>query len=149
MAQPVTARFGKFRVLLGNDATPTVYSAPCGFTSKALNLIKNLAEIEIPDCADPDAAVDLARDVQSKDWNISGEGLLAAGSVEAWLDAYDSSASVPVKVEIEFSSGTVTFVGHAHLSNFGMSAERAGRVTVSVEMQGDGALVKTSTIPGA
>lgn len=149
MAQPVTARFGKFRVLLGNDATPTVYSAPCGFTSKALNLIKNLAEIEIPDCADPDAAVDLARDAQSKDWNISGEGLLAAGSVETWLDAYYNSESVPVKVEIEFSTGTLTFTGRAHVNNFSMSAERAGRVTASVEMQADGGLVKTSTIPGA
>ena len=146
MAQPQTARFGKFRVLLGNSADPIVYAAPCGFMSKALNLLKNLSEISLPDCDDPDAPIVLGRDVQSLDWNVSGEGVLAASSVQTWLDAYMSADAIPVKIEVQFSSGTVTFTGRAHLANFSLGAEQGARVTVSVEMQGDGALVPASTI---
>ncbi|MCW0235280.1 MAG: phage tail protein [Ferrovibrio sp.] len=146
MAIPQTARFGKFRVLLGNGADPEVYAAPCGFTSKSLNLIKNLSDVAIPDCDDPDAAIALARDVQTNDWNVGGEGVLAAASVATWLDAYDSTESVAVKIEVQFTSGTITFTGNAHLASFGLGAEQGGRVTVSVDLQGDGPLTHASTI---
>lgn len=146
MAAPVTARFGKFRVLLGDGESPEVFAAPCGFTSKSLNLIKNLSDVSIPDCSDPDAPISLGRDVQNIDWNVSGEGVLAAASVATWLEAYESAESISVKIEVQFSSGTVTFTGKAHLASFGLGAEQGGRVTVSVEMQGDGALASTSTI---
>ncbi len=146
MAAPSTARFGKFRVLLGDGASPEIFTAPCGFTSKSLNLIKNLSDVSIPDCDDPDAPIALGRDVQNIDWNVSGEGVLAAASVETWLEAYESTESVSVKIEIQFSSGTVTWSGKAHLANFGLGAEQGGRVTVSVDLQGDGALTSASTI---
>jgi len=146
MATPQTARFGKFRVLLGNGADPEVFAAPCGFTSKSLNLIKNLSDVSIPDCDDPDAAIALGRDVQNVDWNVGGEGVLAASSVETWLAAYESSESVSVKIEVQFSAGTVTFTGNAHLASFGLGAEQGGRVTVSIDLQGDGPLTSASTI---
>lgn len=145
MAQPVTARFGKFRVLLGNTATPIVYAAPCGFTSKSLTLGKSLSEVSLPDCDDPDAPIVLGRDVESITSSISGEGVLAASSVITWLDAYESTDSVPVKVEIEFTGGTVTWTGLMHIESLEIGAEQGGRVTLNVSMQSDGALVRTDT----
>ena len=146
MAQPITARYGKFRILLGDGADPEVFVAPCGFTSKSLNLIKNLSDVSIPDCDDEDAAIALGRDVQNIDWNVGGEGVLAASSVDTWLAAYESTESVSVKIEVQFSSGTITFTGKAHLASFGLGAEQGGRVTVSVDLQGDGPLTVVSTI---
>lgn len=145
MAPPVTARFGKFRVLLGNTADPIVYSAPCGFTSKTLTLGKSLSEVSLPDCDDPDAPVVLGRDVENITASVSGEGVLAASAVPAWLDAYESTESVPVKIEIEFSTGTVTWTGAMHIESLEISAEQAGRVSLNVSMQSDGALVRTDT----
>lgn len=145
MAPPVTARFGKFRVLLGNSAVPIVYSSPCGFTSKSLSLEKSLSEVAIPDCDDPDRPMALGRDVESTSASIEGEGVLAASSVLTWLDAYDSTDSVPVKVEVEFSSGTVTFTGNMHVESLELGAEQGGRVTLNVSMQSDGELVRTDT----
>src|SRR5690606_5463030 len=55
MAQPTTARFGKFKVMLGDGGSPMTYAAPCGFTSKSLTLTKNLTEVNLPDCDDPDS----------------------------------------------------------------------------------------------
>ena len=78
MAQPTTARFGKFKVYLGDDGDPIVYTAPCGFTSKSLTLTKSLAEVNLPDCDDPDAVAWVGRDASSLSASVSGEGVLAA-----------------------------------------------------------------------
>ena len=145
MAPPVTARFGKFRVLLGDDATPAAYAAPCGFTSKSLTLGKSLSEVSIPDCDDPDKPITVGRDVESTTASVSGEGVLAASAVPVWLAAYKSTESVPVKIEIEFSTGILTFTGRMHLESLELGAEQGGRVTISVSLQSDGELVDTDT----
>lgn len=145
MAPPITARFGKFKILLGNSATPVVYTAPCGFTSKSLSLNKSLSEVSLPDCDDPDKPIVIGRDVESISASVSGEGVLAAGSVVTWLDAYEKTDSVPVKVEVEFSGGTVTWTGKMHIESLELGAEQGGRVTLNVSMQSDGELVRTDT----
>lgn len=145
MAAPVTARFGKFSVLLGSGSGPIVYAAPCGFTSKSLVLSKSLSEVSLPDCEDPDKPITLGRDVESISQSISGEGVLAASAVETWLNAYESTDSVPVKIEIEFTTGTVTWTGNFHVESLELGAEQGGRVTLNVSMQSDGELVRTDT----
>lgn len=145
MTAPITARFGKFRVLLGSGSGPIVYAAPCGFTSKSLTLSKSLSEVSIPDCDDPDKPITIGRDVESISASISGEGVLAAAAVTTWLDAYESTDSVPVKVEVEFSTGTVTWTGAMHIESLEIGAEQGGRVTLNVSMQSDGELVRTDT----
>ena len=87
MTQPVTAKFGKMLIELGDDATPTVYAAPCGFTSKGVTISKNLQEVNIPDCDDPDAPTWVGRDVLSQSATITGDGVAAAESVPDWDDA--------------------------------------------------------------
>ena len=143
MAQPTTARFGKFRVKLGDGGSPEVFSAPCGFTSKSLTLTKNLTEVNLPDCDDPDAVAWVGRDAESLSASVSGEGVLAAESVETWLDAWENVDSISVLLEIEFPAKTVTWAGKMHIATLNPSAEQGGRVTMSVEMQSDGELVRT------
>lgn len=143
MAQPSTARFGKFRILLGNSADPVVYSAPCGFTSKSLTLTKDLTDVTLPDCDDPDAVAWVGRDASTLSASVSGEGVLASESVETWLDAWENVESVPVKIEIEFPAKTITWTGLMHVSSLNPSTEQGGRVTMSVELQSDGELVRT------
>lgn len=145
MAAPVTVRFGKFKIQLGNGATPEVFTAPCGFTNKSLQLSKNLTEVNLPDCDDPDKVTWVGRDAQSLSAQVSGEGVLASSSVDAWLSAFESSDSINVKVIIEFPAKTVTWTGKMHISSFSPTAEQGGRVTASVEMQSDGELVRVTT----
>ncbi|XKM40326.1 phage tail tube protein [Rhizobium ruizarguesonis] len=64
-------------------------------------------------------------------------------SVETWLDAWENVESVPVKIEIEFPAKTITWTGLMHVSSLNPSTEQGGRVTMSVEMQSDGELVRT------
>ena len=111
MAAPTTARFGKFKILLGDGADPENYTAPCGFTSKSMQLTKNLTEVNLPDCDDPDAVAWVGRDAQSLSAQVSGEGVLNSESVDKWLAAFESVESIGVKVIIEFPAKTITWTG--------------------------------------
>lgn len=145
MAQPTTARFGKFKVYLGDAGDPIVYTAPCGFTSKSLTLTKSLAEVNLPDCDDPDAVAWVGRDASSLSASVSGEGVLAAESVETWLDAWENVESVPVKIEVEFPAKTITWTGYMHVATFTSGAQQGGRATANIEMQSDGELERVVT----
>lgn len=123
------------------------YAAPCGFTSKSFTLAKNLTEVDIPDCLDPDAVAWIGRDAQNLSAVITGDGVAAVESVPAWNDAFKSVESVPAKVEIEFSTGTLTYTGLFQVDNLAFAAQQAARVTLSVNMQSDG-VVTDSWVPG-
>ncbi len=141
--QPTTVKFGKFVVQLGTGTGTITYTAPCGFTSKALQFSKDLNDVQIPDCDDPDAVAWLGRDVASLSAQVTGEGVLAQESVVAWLAAVDSVNSVPVKVILTFPARTITWTGYMHISEFNIQAELGNRVTVSVTMNSDGPLTRT------
>ncbi len=145
MAQPTTIKGGKFRVLLGDDANPIVYSSPCGFTSRSLTLTKGLNEVNLPDCEDPDKIDWVGRDATSLSMSVSGEGVLAAQSSDVWLDAWHSVDSVPVKIEIEFPAKTIVYTGKMHVETIELGAPNGQRVTNNVSMQSDGEMVRVTT----
>lgn len=145
MAQATTIKGGKVRVLLGAGVSPIVYSAPCGFTSKSITLSKALNEVQVPDCDDPDKVDWLGRDAVSLSMGISGEGVLAAESVETWLDAYEDVDSVPVKVEWEFPAKTITYTGRMHVETVESAAPNGQRATINVSLQSDGEMVRVVT----
>jgi Phage tail tube protein len=118
---------------------PTIWTAPCGFTSKNCTISKNLAEVNIPDCQDPDAPIWIGRDVQSQSCTISGDGVAAAESVPDWDAAAMTTESIPMKVEIEFIGiGTKIITGNFHLDSEAFAADAGGRVTLAVNAQSDG-----------
>lgn len=94
MAQPVTMKYGSFQLLLGNGASPEVFTAPCGFTQKSFSRSKELNEVVIPDCDDPDAMAHTARDARSLSASISGSGVLAKSAYPLWKAAYEATNSV-------------------------------------------------------
>lgn len=145
MAQATTIKSGKIRVLLGDDATPTAYEAPCGFTQRSITINKGLEEVNVPDCTDPDKVDWVGRDATSLSMSVSGEGVLAAESVDVWLAAADSLDSIPVKIEWEFPAKTITWTGRMHVESMEVGATNGQRATNNVSLQSDGAMVRTST----
>jgi hypothetical protein len=131
-----------FRVMLGSGSSPVTYAAPCGFTQRSMTLTKNLEEVNIPDCDDPDKVDWIGRDATSLSMAISGEGVLAEESVEEWTDAFESVDSVPVKVEMEFPTKTLTWTGFMHIESMEMGAANGGRATNNVSLQSDGEMTR-------
>lgn len=144
MADPTTIRGGMVRVLLGNAANPIVYASPCGFNQRTVSINKGLEEVNLPDCENPDTVNWVGRDATSLSMSIGGEGVLAAESVDTWLAAAENVNSVPVKVEWEFPTKTITWTGRAHVESFEVGAQDGRRVTGSVSLQSDGKMVRTS-----
>lgn len=145
MADATTIKGGKVRVLLGNDADPTVYSAPCGFTSKTVTLSKALEDQQGVSCSDPDAVSWLLRDAVSLSISVSGEGVFAVESQAAWIAAWKSVDSVPVKIEIEMPTDTLTFTGRMQVESIEWGAPNGRRVTANVSMQSDGEMADATT----
>ena len=131
--------------MLGTGSPTITYAAPCGFTSKSLQLSKELSEVVIPDCDAPDAASWVGRDVASLSAAVNGEGVLAEEAVDTWLAAYNSTTPVPVKIVLTLKTETIEWVGVMHIANLTIEAEQGGRVNLNVEMQSDGELVQTIT----
>jgi hypothetical protein len=128
------------------DPSGTItYSSPCGLTTKNLQISKNLQEIDIPDCDDPDAPSWIARDVQNLSITVSGDGVAAAESVPDWNDAAISTFSIPLKVEIEFTTGMKTFTGDFIVDQLTFGAEQGGRVTLGFNAQSDGQIADVWT----
>lgn len=144
IAQATTIKGGKVRVKIGNDASPIVYTAPCGFTQKSISLSKNLNEVSIPDCEDPDKVDWVGRDAASLSMSISGEGVLASESIETWLEAWESIDSVPVQVELVFPATTYTYTGNMHVESLEIGGNNGERATNNVSMQSDGEMVRAS-----
>jgi hypothetical protein len=142
MAKPTTIKFGKFRVKLGDGASPEVFTAPCGFTSKAFNRNKTLNEVNVPDCDDPDAPAWVERDVAALSWSVTGQGVLAGEAVMTWDDFFQSTDPRNVLVEFEYPDGIVTYTGAAHLESFEITGEQGQRVLANITLQGDGELVR-------
>jgi len=145
MAEATGIKGGKIRVMLGNDADPIVYAAPCGFTQRSITLNKGLEEFQLPDCDDPDSVSWAGRDATSLSMGVSGEGILASESVETWLEAWESIDSVPVKVEWQFPSKTITWTGKMHVESMEVGGENGRRATNSVSMQSDGKMTRVTT----
>jgi hypothetical protein len=146
MAQPSTAKFGKMTISLGDDADPPVYTSPCGFTSKGVTLSKNLQEVNIPDCDDPDAPVWVGRDVISQSATITGDGVAAGESLPDWDDAFMQTDPVPMKVEILYDGlGTKIIEGMFHVDSEAITVEAGGRVNLAINAQSDGAITAVWT----
>ena len=145
MAQATVIGFSKFKVELGDGATPEVFAAPCGFLARAFNEVKNLSEVIIPDCDDEEAASWIGRDVLSMTWNVTGNGVLAEESVELWEEFKASTTSRSVRITMEYPTTIVTKTGKAHLASFAGSANKGEKGTFDVDLQGDGELITVIT----
>lgn len=146
MAAPVTARPGRFVISLGDGGTPEAFTAPCGFTSKSFTWSRNLAEVTIPDCDDPDAPFWQSRDVESLSCSVSGEGVLAAEAVPTWLAVLNSLDAVNVQIEITFTNGSILLIeGAMQMESLELGAQQGQRVSINVSMQSDGPMTQTWT----
>lgn len=145
MAKATTIKSSGVLVMLGAGSSPIVYSALCGFTQRSVTLSKNLEEVNIPDCDDPDAIDWIGRDATSLSMSVTGEGVLAEESVEEWTDAVSSVESVPVRVELVFPTKTITWTGKMHVESMEFGATNGGRATNNISMQSDGEMVRVVT----
>lgn len=142
MAQAQTVRFSGLRVLLGDGASPEVFSAPCGLIERSFNRSKEMGESNVPDCADEEGASFIERDITSKSASVNGSGMLDISALDTWEEFWNSDSSRNVRVEIwrnEVKKGH--WAGAFHLESFEVGATKGERANVTVSLQSDGAFL--------
>lgn len=137
MAKPTTKRFGDFIVQIESSDSPGVFAAPCGLTSKSFNQTASSNETQVPDCTDPDAAVNVERDVVSLSREISGSGVMATESFSVWQEWYDSADAKTCRVYPMGLTGGY-YAGDFILGSFNLAANLGDKVHVDVSLQSDG-----------
>lgn len=141
MAQATTIRFGKQTVLIGDGASPEVFTAPCGFTSLTRTININLQEVNIPDCSDPDLASWLASDEESRQMIISGQGVLAEEALSVWDDWSINGGEKNVRWNRITADNTLDgyWQGPCTLAAYEETGQRGTRWQVSVTINFNGA----------
>lgn len=140
MAQATTVRFGKQAILIGNGATPEVFTAPCGLTSltKTTNVETNT--VNIPDCTDPDLSSWLGIDEISRQIQLVFGGVLNTESLLMWQtwDLAGGYKNVRWFRNLDTTDGGGYLSGSALLSAFEETGEQKQRYQISGTLIYDG-----------
>ncbi|MET3602034.1 phage tail tube protein [Martelella mangrovi] len=142
MAEAKTTTFGKLLIKLGDGADPEVFAQPCGMTSKSLTFSKNTGETLVVDCDDEDQVTWLERNAESLSASVSGDGVLAASSIQPWWAAFASTEAINCELSIQYSTGTMKWTGPFHVTSFEISGEKSGdpKVKSAIQMDSAGAI---------
>jgi len=146
MAQAQTVKFAKQMILLGNNGSPEIFRAPCGFESltMTINVAKN--DTNIPDCSNPDAIAWLVSETVSKQMILSGEGLLEQLGLKDWQDwaiegevGGDEAEERNIRWFRDFSGGNRGYLQvPAILSAYSEQGQRGNRWRRNIELTGNG-----------
>lgn len=149
MAQATTLKFGKQYVLIGDAASPEVFSAPCGFEQLEMSINIESSTVNIPDCSDPDLAAWLATDEVSRQMVLTGSGVLATEALVVWrswwLDGGEKNVRWTTLTGVVETNGY--YAGPASLTSFSETGQRGQRWTNSVAIAINGKPTFTAVAP--
>lgn len=138
MATALTTTFAKFKILIGDGATPTeVFTPICGLTSKGVQWSADVVTSEVPDCADEDLPSWMEKDVKSVGASISGSGMWSKQSHGQMLEWILSGAKKNIKIQyVDAESGEPEFYnGPAVCTGVGHSVEKGGRLSQEISIE--------------
>lgn len=142
MARPTTLSAAKMTIWLGNDASPTVFTHPCGLTTHGITFAKETNDVTVPDCDNPDLPAWTERVVRAFSAAVTGSGILAKESLTAWWNFFQLTSSRECRVILE-GTGWGKWEGNLFLTAFAVTAELGQKVNVEVTLQSDGELTFT------
>ncbi|AGT08349.1 phage tail tube protein [Paracoccus aminophilus] len=140
MAKPKTYS-GSLVAIYLEGAVAGQFTRPCGLTQHSVSFTKNMNEVDVPDCDDPDLPAWIEREVSSLDFSGNGSGVLAVGAVDTWWEAFESKESIPARVYIgkpdDVQNGRY-WAGNIHVSSFEVTGNKGEKAQVSIAFASDG-----------
>ena len=143
MAQPTVIAGTKLLILVGDGATPEVFSGPCGLTSRGIAFTASTNSTLIPDCDDPELPAWEAKDVNSIAAQVTGNGVMAVESFNIWNNWFQ--AAVGKNCQISLAAPNLGYwSGSFILTSLRYGGERGNKVTVDVTLDNNGAVIWTA-----
>jgi hypothetical protein len=95
---PETSSFSNFIVEVEFELG--IWSAPCGFTTKSLNMSASTSSATVPSCNNPEAAAWDVKGVDTLSGQVQGAGVMAKEDSPKWEGWYDSATTRRVRQRI-------------------------------------------------
>lgn len=146
MTKPTTYSGTVVAIYLEDPDNAGTFIKPCGLTSHTVTFTKNMQEVQVPDCDDPDLPSWIERGVESLDFSANGSGVLAAEALPEWWGAFNQTESINARAYVGKPTDTTNgyyWAGKVHVNNFEVSGERGNKAQVTVGIVSDGEMTFT------
>lgn len=147
MAIPKTIDGAKVLIQIGDGASPTeAFAVPCGLTGATVSFAASAQEEAVHDCAAPENAAWVYRQVDSLSMSVSGTGLVDTSNLESVLYTWwasGASKNCRVKIDTTGANGGGYWAGSFVCTSLSVTGERKQRSTVEIEIQSNGPLTWT------
>lgn len=140
MTKPITVKGSQLLILVGNGASPELFEAPCGLTTKALNLAATANEFNVPDCDDPEQPMFTERVIATLSAGVTGSGILSMADYDTWRNWYLSgqAQNIHVVINVPLAQGGGYYAMSAVLTALNHTGNQGELVTIDVEIQSNG-----------
>lgn len=140
MTKPITIKGSHVLIMLGNGASPETFAAPCGLTTKAINLTATANEFNVPDCTNPDAPMFTERVISALSAGVTGNGVLDMNSLDEWRIWWLSGLAENIRVVIDETQalGGGYFAMSAVLTDLNIGGNQGELATVDVTIASNG-----------
>lgn len=145
MAKPTTMKGSHLLIMLGDGQSPETFAAPCGLTSKGLNMDATTNDFNVPDCADPDAPQWTERIVSALSAAVPGNGIVSLADYADWRDWFLSGLERNIQVSLNESLalGGGHYSMSAVLTQFNTTGNDGELATLEVQIQSNGPVTWT------
>lgn len=131
--KPTVIAGTKLLILVGDGASPEVFSAPCGLTNQTFTLTSAVGSTVVPFCDDPEAAAWDTKEVTSLSAQVTGQGVMAVESFAVWNNWFLNGVAKNAHVKLD-DPGLGHYEGPWVLSNFKLTGTRGQKVTVDITL---------------
>ena len=136
MAAPDIVKGSYVDILMGDGATPEVFTPICGLTARSFTHQVNTNDVFVPDCDDPEDVPTRRVVPTGEQWDFSGDGLLNLGN---WQDL-DGAVGVSGNFRLVVTRPTGTtgigyYAGPAMLTNLQMGGSTGNGEFANVSLQ--------------
>jgi predicted secreted protein len=145
MAKPTTLSAAKLSIWVGDGASPEVFAAPCGLTTRGINFSKNTNEVSVPDCDDPDAPAwveRVARDLQA---GVTGSGVLALEALDTWWNFFKNPDAQNCRIVLD-DAAAGRWNGAFQCTGFNVTGSLGDKVQVELTLASDGEVTWTDAV---
>lgn len=143
MAQPSVLAGTKLWIMVGDGATPEVFTQPCGLTTRGIAFTAQTNSTNIPDCDDPELPSWEAKDIVSIAAQVTGNGVLAKEAFDTWNNWFQLAEAKNCQITLD-DPDLGYWSGSFVLTNFRVTGQRGQKVLVDITMDNNGAVPWTA-----
>lgn len=144
MAQPTVTRGSNFLLKIWNGSS---YAAPCGLTNVVMTDTTTGNTIDLPDCADPTLVSWQGYEPQSRNVEISADGVLDTTVLSTYRSFKADGTGELCRIElanVTLANGGGYWQGTFHLTTLSVTGQRGQKVQVSLSLVSDGEVTWTN-----